>query len=310
MRDYYKYLTSLSKNSYSFDSGKEYIKCTNKQNYKGKLCKQNFLNTANNSKQSIVYLGEELHLIEKHSDYYARFLYKTLLDFIGIKIDADSEILVVGMGNQFMTADSLGIQIAKELIPTRHIKKDGDLHVPSLSVFIPNVLGVTGIETAHSVNAICNIIKPDLVIALDSLCAHSLSRFVKTVQFSNNGITPGAGVANARKKLDKDSLGCEVVAIGVPLLIKNLQEMTTCTGRPNYFEKTETEDKANAKINSSRKNILSESETKQSNTNNKKDCNCCNSSSHDMYFTVADIDEKLRVFSKIIAGAINLLVTE
>jgi len=154
------------------------------------------------------------------------------------------------MGNQFIVADSLGSKIAEKLEPTRHLKNNGNFkNIPSLSVFLPSVLGVTGIETADSINAICDIVKPDIIIAIDALCANDISRFCSTVQFSSDGITPGAGIGNNRKKINKKTVGAKVVAVGVPLLIKHssigkfganlepYQEIFTCADIKNVIEK-------------------------------------------------------------------------
>lgn len=261
MWDYYKYLTSFSQNLHAFDSGKENLISSKRHLLRENLEREDYISENSSSKQSVLYLHDDWARIEQELSSYIDNLHSTLLELITFEIDANCEILVVGMGNQFMTADSLGIEVAKKLIPTRHIKLKKEVDFPSLSVLIPNVLGVTGIETADAVNSICNLIKPHLVIALDSLCATSLDRFAKTIQLTNTGITPGAGVENARKKLSKENLGCDVVAIGVPLLIQNI-------------------------------NSCENEEQKKPN----------------MYFTAADIDEKVRIFSKIISGAINKFV--
>ncbi len=261
MRDYYNYLLTFSQSLQNFDSGKESQVSSERKKISENLEREDYINKDSSSKQSVLYFHGEGAQVEKEIPSLIEYLHSIILELINFKIDSSCEILVVGMGNQFMTADSLGIEVAKRLIPTRHIKQKKEISSPSLSVLIPNVLGVTGIETADAVNSICNLIKPHLVIALDSLCATSLDRFAKTIQLTNMGITPGAGVENARKKLNKENLGCEVVAVGVPLLIQNII------------------------------------------TSNKKAQKTSN-----LYFTSADIDEKVRVFSKIISGAINKFV--
>ena len=201
------------------------------------------------TQKSIIYLKDILKVDDRILNYYSRFIQEQLKIFVG-DISKETKILVVGMGNSFIAADSLGSKIAEKLEPTRHLKKDNKFeNIPSLSVFLPSVLGVTGIETADSINAICGIVKPNLIIAIDALCATNISRFGSTVQFSSDGITPGAGIGNNRKKINKNSVGAKVVAIGVPLLIKyssisnsniNLeshQEIFTCADIKNVVEK-------------------------------------------------------------------------
>ena len=57
------------------------------------------------------------------------------------------------------------------------------------------------------------------MIAVDALAARSVKRLCTTVQITDTGIAPGAGVGNRRKELTKDTLGVPVIAIGVPTVV-------------------------------------------------------------------------------------------
>ena len=61
-------------------------------------------------------------------------------------------------------------------------------------------------------------VRPDAVIAVDALAARSSKRIASTIQIADTGITPGSGVGNHRKALDRETLGVPVVAVGVPLV--------------------------------------------------------------------------------------------
>jgi len=63
------------------------------------------------------------------------------------------------------------------------------------------------------------------LIVIDSLASMSMDRLGKTIQLGNTGITPGAGIGNKRKALNKESLGTKVIAVGVPLVV----DMATIT---------------------------------------------------------------------------------
>lgn len=89
----------------------------------------------------------------------------------------------------------------------------------SISVITPNVLGVTGIESIDVIAGVCERIKPDVVIVVDSLASAAVSRIGCAFQISNTGITPGSGVSNHRARLDKSSLGTLVISVGVPLVV-------------------------------------------------------------------------------------------
>ena len=125
-----------------------------------------------------------------------------------------SSYLIVGLGNRCVTADSLGPEVTDRMLVTRHIVK-----YPSVSAVTPGVLGTTGIETSELARAAVECVKPDIVIAVDSLAALKTNRIAAAVQFSNTGIAPGSGVGNIRAGLEKETLGAEVIAIGAPLVV-------------------------------------------------------------------------------------------
>ena len=129
--------------------------------------------------------------------------------------------LVAGIGNENITPDSLGPLCAEKIFPTRHFENFQEIqqHLPDLnpvSSISTGVLGQTGIETAEYINGIVNLVKPDLVIMIDALASSDLSALGRTVQLSDTGISPGAGVGNYRKRIDESTLGVPVVSIGVP----------------------------------------------------------------------------------------------
>jgi spore protease len=151
-----------------------------------------------------------------------RLIAEELRAFIEYNCEPGS-VLVAGLGNRAVTPDALGPGTAERIFVTRHIKDmlPGVLkgHAVSVSAFAPGVLGTTGIETAELIKGLVGRIKPDLVIAVDSLAAHDPKRLGSSVQISDAGIEPGAGVGNLRAGIDKDSLGIPVIAIGVPLVV-------------------------------------------------------------------------------------------
>ncbi|WP_312643867.1 GPR endopeptidase [Hydrogenoanaerobacterium sp.] len=132
--------------------------------------------------------------------------------------------LVVGLGNQQITPDALGPKVAEGIIATRHIKGEvaeaaGLSHLRPVAAIAPGVLGQTGIETGEVISSLVHDIKPSCVIAVDALASRSLDRLGCTVQIANSGISPGSGVANARKELSQKTLGVPVVSIGVPTVV-------------------------------------------------------------------------------------------
>lgn len=138
------------------------------------------------------------------------------------------DILVVGLGNRDITPDALGPAVAGKIIATRHLRRELKETDPELaflralrpvSVLANGVLGQTGIEAAELAAALCDIIRPDAVIAVDALACSDLSRLGNTIQIADAGISPGSGVQNSRRELSRATLGVPVIAIGVPTVV-------------------------------------------------------------------------------------------
>lgn len=147
-----------------------------------------------------------------------------LRNILAEHIDNQAEILVVGLGNIYVTPDSLGPKVINEIEVTRHIinylpqyVEEGTRMVSAIS---PGVLGTTGIETVEIIKGIVDNIKPKLVIVIDSLASRSIERISSTIQISDTGIVPGAGVGNARNEISVKTLGIPVIAIGVPMVVE------------------------------------------------------------------------------------------
>ena len=203
---------------------------------------------------------------------------KTLSEALVMLIENNiNKVMVVGLGNEMVTADSLGAEVIKNINVTRHVIKymkelvePGTREITALS---PGVLGTTGIETEEIIEGVVEKIKPDLIIVIDSLASQSISRIGTTIQMGNTGITPGAGVGNRRKALNKNTLKIPVIAIGVPTVVDAevlLKEML---------------EKLN--ISSVRRN--------------KKVCN-------NMVVTPKEIDTLITKMTKIISDSINIAI--
>ena len=130
------------------------------------------------------------------------------------------KILIAGLGNANVTADSLGPRVVNNLCITRHLQKEGiGKYQFELSAIAPGVMAQTGIETSEILESLAAKIKPDVLIAIDALAARSSSRLNKTIQISDTGIAPGSGVGNHRNEITEHTIGVPVFAIGVPTVI-------------------------------------------------------------------------------------------
>ena len=153
----------------------------------------------------------------------ASCLSKELKDLIQKYSDRSSEILVVGLGNEYVTPDALGPKVISDIDVTRHILnympnvlEQGTSPVSAIS---PGVLGTTGIETVEILKGIVENVKPKLLIVIDALASRNINRISKTIQLSDTGISPGSGVGNKRNEISYNTLNVPVIAIGVPTVV-------------------------------------------------------------------------------------------
>lgn len=149
---------------------------------------------------------------------------KELKNLIGNLISKQEDILVVGLGNLYVTPDSLGPKVIQDIDITRHLltymPEVLEPNTRSVSAVSPGVLGTTGIETLEILKGIVDNIHPKLLIVIDALASRSIERISSTVQIADTGIVPGAGVDNARKELTVNTLGIPVIAIGIPTVVE------------------------------------------------------------------------------------------
>ena len=151
-------------------------------------------------------------------------LTKELKELLKKHIEEQEPLLVVGLGNLYVTPDALGPKVVQDIDVTRHIlqymPEALDKNNRPVSAISPGVLGTTGIETLEILKGIVDNIKPKLLIIIDALASRSIERISSTVQIADTGIIPGAGVGNTRKELSIETLGIPVVAIGIPTVVE------------------------------------------------------------------------------------------
>lgn len=134
-------------------------------------------------------------------------------------------ILIVGLGNREVTADSLGPRVVDNLTITRHMVMEfGNAayegrKLPLTSSLVPGVMAKTGMESQEIISGVVAQTHPDLVLVIDALAARSIKRLNRTIQISNAGINPGSGVGNCRNAIREENLGVPVIALGVPTVV-------------------------------------------------------------------------------------------
>ena len=204
------------------------------------------------------------------------------------------QVLVAGLGNREVTPDSLGPLVTDRLFVTRHLLREygrgflkkqmerQELDEIEISAVAPGVMAQTGMEALEFLKGIVKQTQPDLVLLVDALAARSVERLNSTVQLTDSGISPGAGIGNNRKAINRESLGCEVIAIGVPTVVDAVtivMDSMECLLRGQNYSPREI-----------RLFLANLEELRTVNT---------------MFVTPKSIDEEIKEMSDVVADAIN-----
>lgn len=138
-----------------------------------------------------------------------------------LKISNNASCLIIGLGNNKSTPDSLGPKCIENVLVTRYLFDLGEVEegYRNTSSFTPGVTGTTGIETKKLIEGVVNVSKPDFLIIIDALASSSIERVNKTIQITDVGIAPGSGVGNNREELNSKTFNIPTIAIGVPTIV-------------------------------------------------------------------------------------------
>ena len=188
---------------------------------------------------------------EEEIEQAANTLSNELKKILDEHVDKHGDILVVVLGNIYVTPDCLGPKVINEIDVTRHIINYLPQYVEEgtrmVSAIAPGVLGTTGIETVEILKGIVDNIHPKLVIVIDALASRSIERISSTVQLSDTGIVPGAGVGNTRSEISIKTLGIPVIAIGIPTVVETAVLVNDSLDL--FIEKLQDEAKSNDYLN-------------------------------------------------------------
>lgn len=230
--------------------------------------------------------------ISKASEVLANELKK----IVDLHTDKQGSTLVVGLGNIYVTPDSLGPKVINEIEVTRHVIKYLPQYVEEgtreISAISPGVLGTTGIETVEILKGIVDNIHPKLVIVIDALASRSIERISSTIQISDTGIVPGAGVGNTRAEISQRTLNIPVIAIGVPTVVETAVLVNDCLDL--FIEKLQNEAKSNDSLNKIKEEDNYE-EIKEALVPND----------YNLIVTPKEIDDLIENMKDIVAGGIN-----
>lgn len=234
-------------------------------------------------KEKGTYITVELE--EENEEAVIRELVQQMKQLSGGKND---KCFILGLGNREITPDALGPLTIDKVLVTRHLIREfgsemkKKYHFSEAQALAPGVMAQTGMEMQEIVKGIVDKTAPDIVFVVDALAARSMHRLGRTIQLTDTGISPGAGVGNNRKELNRRTLGgVDVIAIGVPTVVD---------------AETIVEDYMEAGLE---KSDLTAQEKKQFMNHIK------NEKMKGMFMTGQDVDQKVRRMSRILSDALN-----
>lgn len=221
-----------------------------------------------------------------------------------LNLDISDSCLVIGLGNDHSTPDSLGPLSINNIIVTNHLFELGELssNFRRVSAINPGVMGTTGIETSDIIASVVEKIKPDFLIVIDALASQSVERVNKTIQMTDTGIHPGSGVGNSRKEISKEILGIPVIAIGIPTTV---DAVTIVSDTINYMYKHFSYTKEHINDPSNKLMVSTPNYLKKKVKTNKKD----RSKLLGLVGNLDDVEMRQLIFEVLTPVGYNLMVT-
>lgn len=146
---------------------------------------------------------------------------KEIMFFLNyLNISNKDHIFIIGLGNDSFTADSIGPKTIKHITPNAHLYDSIITNNPKISVLEPSVVGITGINTSKIIKSISKVIKPNLVILIDSFVTNNINNLNKTITITNEGIIPGSGIKSNNNEISYKTLNTKVLTIGIPTALE------------------------------------------------------------------------------------------
>ena len=164
---------------------------------------------------------EERFIFEQkdYMDAVGKRLQKELAAILPHKIKKDATILVTGLGNRFATPDALGPYVLEQIEVNRH------LSVQYVGMELQKGMKICGmipgvLESSEILKGVIANVHPDCMLVIDSLATRSIKRLCTTIQLTDTGISPGAGIGNNRSEINQNTMNIPVIAIGVPTVVE------------------------------------------------------------------------------------------
>ncbi len=152
------------------------------------------------------FLKEHENLLAKEIEMRLRFLFKEN------NIKKKDKILLVGIGNPKILADSFGIR-AVEKISFLPFKKSNRIFK-----IMPNVFNSTGFNAYDIIHLLVGAFDIDAVVIFDSLATENIARLGTSIQFNDAGLTPGSALNNFGLAINRSTLHVPCVSVGAVMM--------------------------------------------------------------------------------------------
>ena len=132
------------------------------------------------------------------------------------KFRKNKKVLLVGIGNPSIIADSFGSKVIEKIDICPFKKSNKILKI------VPNTFSNTGINAYEMIRLIVEAFDVELVILFDSLATGNFERLGRAIQFNDAGLTPGSALNNFGMPINKSSLNVPCLSFGVPMMINSV----------------------------------------------------------------------------------------
>lgn len=165
--------------------------------------------TVFSGKCHLVPLAEKRRISDAVCEIVSRYMKK-------LGICRERRILFCGIGNEELTPDSLGPAVFGKIITTGECEL-----TPSVFAVKSGVPSRTGIDTADMIRSSAGLVRAELIVTVDSLCASSPERLSSVIQITDIGMKPGSAFTHTSREISRSTMPCPVISVGVPTVIRS-----------------------------------------------------------------------------------------
>lgn len=145
----------------------------------------------------------------------------------------NGKILIIGLGNKSIIADSLGPITADKLIATNHM--EDFITIPKITIFTPNIMYKTGINSFKLIKMLVEDIKPNILLFIDSFQTTDKENLNKIIEINDEGIISGQNLSTFRE-INKRTFNIPIISMGVPLVLDSDNNALTLTNINEVIE--------------------------------------------------------------------------